>query len=182
MSLAVRTPIRSVQFSFVTVVSWSAIAFDSGNTSPCRSFRVCLLRDAFCEAVHLDDAPAVGATGDPFAFVMRFQLEGDLTPVGEENTGSARNRLPYRRRCQVTDLNLRSHGTVTRCQERQDCRPRGVLQEPDQPRDSEDCRHASTYKRNQWLAQIRPRTSFWDEFYGQNWFVHQDVMICIYLP
>ena len=91
---------------------------------------------------------AVRATGDPFVLVIRFELEGDLTSVGEQNAGPAYYRLPYRRRRQVADLDLHSHGTLARLQQGQDRRAGGVLQEPDQPRRGKHGRHAPFGKIN----------------------------------
>src|SRR2546422_404053 len=79
---------------------------------------------------------------------MRFQLERNVTPLGEENAGTARDRLPYRCRRQVADLDLRSHGALARLEQGQDRRPGSVLQEPNQPGSGKHRGHASFGKIN----------------------------------
>src|SRR5262249_15230434 len=87
--------------------------------------------------------------------------EGDFIPLGVENAGLAPYRLPHRRRRQVADLDLGSHGALARLQKGQNCRSGGVLQEPDQPGRAKDSRHASFGKINR-MAEFNNEPLFAD--------------------
>ncbi len=93
--------------------------------------------------MHSDHSPPMHSARDDLAVIARFNLEGDLTSLGLNDSRGAVNRVTDRSRRQVAQFNLHADGSLVRFQTGRECIARRAFEESNQIRSRKHGRHAA---------------------------------------